>query len=204
MGLDYSFRLYFSKEYLWDVLQGIAAVSTPSELPTLIVYPDHIRPLSLEAWGKNERIVNYDDAQFGFVTAIYFPPDDAIIDYLHRISREKSDSKPDENPRGLPIGCIYITVYNDLNTFEEKDWDPGLFMIDFGTPGTTMSILFTESDSIRRQFEKLLQQYHGVCGVLSREDAGTLIWLKGKSMDVEIPDPFMSPQEIEKYLQKIE
>ncbi len=200
MGLDYSFRLYFKRENLWEVLQGIAAISTRSELPTLIVYPDHIRPLALEAWGKNERIVNYNDAQFGFVTSIYFPIDNAITEYINRVFPKKAEGMFRQNPLGVPVGYIYITVYNDLTTFEEKDWDPKLFMIDFGTPGTTMSILFFESGSIRRQFIRLLAQYQGVCGVFNMENSGRVIWLNGQSLDIEIPDPFMSPQEIEEYI----
>ncbi len=200
MGLDYSFRLYFRRDNLWEVLQGIAAISRPSRLPTLFIYPDHIRPLTLEAWGKNEHIVNYNDAQFGFVTSMYFPVDNEIADYLNRIHPDTAEEMSKESPIGVPIGCIYITVYNDLTTFDDKDWNPEIFMIDFGTPGTTMSILFCESDSIRRKFVRLLIQYQGICGVLNLEDSGRVIWLNGRPMDAEIPDPFMSPQEIEEYL----
>lgn len=203
MGLDYSYRLYFRRENLWEVLQGIAAESRPSELPTLIVYPDHIRPLALEAWGKDEHIVHYNAPQFGFVTSMYFPMDNEITEYLHRVFPDKAEKLSKESPLGVPIGCIYITIYNDLNTFEDKDWDPDLFMIDFGTPGSTMSILFSESESICRKFKRLLNQYQGVCGVFNMEDSGRVIWLNGQSLDIEIPDPFMSPQEIEKHIKSL-
>ncbi|MCU0409408.1 MAG: hypothetical protein MUD02_10715 [Bacteroidales bacterium] len=103
-------------------------------------------------------------------------------------------------PGGIPIGCIYVKVVNDLNRFEEKNWDPDIVLIDLGTTGTRMSALFMESDSIRSRFQGLLESYHGICGVFNMEDYGYVIWNKGARMDRRIPDPYMSPEEIEAYL----
>lgn len=200
MGLDYSYLLYFKREALWEALQGIARIARPSPLPTLVAYPDHFRAVSLEAWGKNERIINHDDPQFGFTTAIYFPADEDIITYLKHVSHDQFESIAAESPLGLPVGCIYITVYNDPKAFEDRNADPSLVLIEFGTPGTTMSILFSESVSIRKRFEDLLVQYDGVCGVLNLEDYAHVIWLNGRPMDLRIPNPFMTPNEIVKYI----
>jgi hypothetical protein len=105
-----------------------------------------------------------------------------------------------ESMLGLPVGCIYLTIYNHLGDFRERSWDPELVLFDFGTPGTSMSLLFVESDAIRVQFIHLLEKYHGVCGVLNLEDTGKVIWLGGRRVDVEIPDPYMTPAEIEGFL----
>lgn len=204
MGLDYSYLLYFKREALWNALLGIARIARPSPLPTLVAYPDHFRAVPLEAWGKNERIINHDDPQFGFATSLYFPADDDIITYLKHVSRDKFESMSAESPLGLPVGCIYITVYNNPKAFEDRASDPDLVLIEFGTPGTTMSILFSESVSIRRRFEDLLVQYDGVCGVLNMEDYAHVIWLKGRPLDLRIPDPFMTPNEIENFIKEHE
>jgi len=204
MGLDYRYLLYFRRQNLWDVLQGIAAISQPSQLPSLIVFPDHMLTLSLKGWGKKERLINPNDPEFGFMTAIYFPADEAITEYLHRVSPEHFDSMSKESPLGLPVGYIYLTVYNDLSVFEDKDWDPDLVMMEFSTPGTRMSLLFSESESIRKRFVSLLETYQGVCGVLDLESEARVIWLKGKRLDLRIPDAWMSPDEIEEILNDLE
>lgn len=200
MGLDYSYRLYFHRQDLWDVLQGIADISARSALPTLVVFPDCLRAYSIEGWGDKKRIIPWDDAQFGFNVSIFFNRDEAIVDYLHRVNSRELDPALLENPFGLPVGTIYINVYNDLNRFEEKNWDPDIVLIDLGTTGTRMSTLFMESDSIRARFQGLLEQYHGICGVFNMEDYGYLIWHKGVRIDRRLPDPYMSPAEIEAYL----
>jgi hypothetical protein len=101
MGLDYSYLLYFKREALWEALQGIARIARPSPLPTLVAYPDHFRAVSLEAWGKNERIINHDDPQFGFTTAIYFPADEDIITYLKHVSHDQFESIAAEKSAGV-------------------------------------------------------------------------------------------------------
>lgn len=204
MGLDYSYLLYFKREALWDVLHGIASVSRPSPLPTLVAYPDHFRAVPLEAWGRNERIVNHDDPQFGFVTSIYFPSDDEIITYLKHVSHEQYESMAAESPLGLPVGYIYITVYNNPKAFDSNDLDSNLVLLEFGTPGTTMSILFSESESIRKRFKDLLVQYDGVCGVINLEDYAHVFWLNGRPLDLRIQDPFMTPGRIEQFIKEHE
>ncbi len=204
MGLDYSYLLYFKREALWDVLQGITSISRPCPLPTLVAYPDHFRLIHLEAWGRNERIIYHDDPQFRFAASIYFPPDDDIITYLKHFSREKFNLLAAESPLGLPVGSIYITVYNDPAVFDNRVLDPDQVLFEFGTPGSTMSILFSESVSIRKRFEDLLVQYEGVCGVLNLEDYAHVIWLNGHLLDVRIPNPFMPPSEIINFMKEHE
>lgn len=200
MGMDYSYLLYFKRQDLWQALQGVASTSQPSKLPTLIVFPDHMLSLSLESWGKNEKLIGHDAAQFGFMTSIYFPPDAAIREYLQRVSPEHYEAMSKESLLGLPVGIIYLSVYNNMLNFREKTWDPELVLLDFGTPGTNMSLLFAESDSIRNRFTRLLEKYHGVCGVLNMEDGGRVFWLNGRRVEAEIPDPYLPPAEIETFL----
>jgi hypothetical protein len=202
LGLDYSFRLYFHRQHLWDALQGIADISEHSTLPTLVVFPDHIRAYPLRGFGEKERIIPYNAPLFGFSVTIRFDRDDAIVDYMRRMDQQYFDPSILEDPSGIAIGCIYINVYNDLNRLEGKDWDPDVVLIDMGTPGTRMSTLFFESPSIRRRFQELLENCHGIFGVLNMEDFADLVWFKGKRVEHRIPDPYMSPAEIEAYLLK--
>jgi len=200
VGLDYSYRLYFHRQHLWDVVQGVADISEHSPLPTLVVFPDHIRAYPLRGFGEKERIIPYNEALFGFSVVIRFDRDDAITDYMRRMDRRYFDESILEDPAGIPVGCIYINIYNDLNRFEDKPWDPDIVLIDMGTTGTRMSTLFFESPSICRRFQELLENYHGICGMLNMEDFADLVWFKGKRMEQRIPDPYMTPDEIEAYL----
>ena len=200
MGMDYSFLLYFNRQNLWEALQGVASISQPSPLPTLIVFPDHMLSIPLKGWGQDEKLLRHDAAEFGFMTSIYFPADAAIRNYLQRVSPEHFAAMSRESLLGLPVGYIYLTIYNNMVNFREKTWDPDLVLFDFSTPGTSMSLLFAESDSIRNRFIRLLEKYHGICGVLNLEDTGRVFWLNGKRMEREIPDAYMPPAEIEEFL----
>jgi len=200
MGLDYSFRLYFHRKDLWDVLQGIADISVRTTLPTLVIFPDFMRAYPIEGWGDRKKIIPWNDPAFGFTVAINFEKDEEIVEYLRRMHGKDFYEASTENPAGIPIGSVYIEVYSDLNRFEAKDWDPDIVLIDFGTPGSHMSMLFFESNSIRVRFQELLERYQGICGVLNMEDYGYVIWYKGRRVDFRIPDPYMSPAEIETFL----
>jgi hypothetical protein len=175
MGLDYSYLLYFKREHLWDALQGVASIAEP---------------------------------QFSFSTVLYFEEDEAIEDYLLLHNRGA-----DENFRGPPgtdgvirvrIGYIYLTVYNDLTRqFPHNNPTDDLVLLDFGTTGTRMSMLFYYSTSIRKTFVELLERYQGVCGVFNKEDGGgDVFWLKGEKLDGEIDDAYLMPGEIELLLKE--
>lgn len=200
MGLDYSYRLYVHRKDLWNMLQGIADISVHTTLPTLVVFPDFVRAYPIEGWGDKKRLIPWNDPELGFTVAIYFDKDEEIVEYLRRMNGKDFNEASTQDPAGIPIGCIYVNVYNDLNRFEEKEWDPDIVLIDLGTPGSNMSMLFFESNSIRTEFQELMELYQGICGVLNMEDYGYVIWSNGRRLDVRIPDPYMSPAEIEAYL----
>lgn len=202
MGLDFSYLLYFKRERLWDALQGVAAVSRPSQLPTLIAFPDHMLSLSLGSWDEKERIYQYNDSEFGFATSMYFPEDAEIRDYTKRVFPDYYNEMAKESPKGIPVGYIYLTVYNDLQSLDQDDIDPGLVMMEFGTTGTNMSILFSNSISIRRKFVELLSKYGGVCGIFNMEIEAKVFWWHGVEVDEDIGDAWMSPKEIEAFFTK--
>jgi hypothetical protein len=196
MGLDFSYLLYFKRDSLWELLQDVAARARPSELPTLVAFPDHILSLSLRCSNEKDRLVRCDGPEFGFDTSIYFPEDEEITDYAKRLFPEYYEEMSKESPLGFPIGCIYLTVYNDLSAFHQKVRDPDLVMLEFGTPGTTMSLLFSVSASIRERFTGLLENHSGICGLLNMENEALVFWLDGRRLDETIPSPWSSPAEI--------
>jgi len=196
MGLDFSYLLYFKRERLWDALQGVAALCRPNELPALIVFPDHILSLSIEPWDDKDRMVKCDEPEFGFKISMYFLPDDSLKEYLQRAFSEYYEEMSKESPLGLPVGYIYLTVYNDMHSLDQEPLDPDLVMMEFGTTGTRMSLLFSESVSIRKQFTTLLEQYSGVCGMFNMEMEGLVFWLNGRRMEEQISDPWMHPKMI--------
>jgi hypothetical protein len=196
MGLDYRYRLYFKREALWGALQGVVAIAQPAQKCCKVVFPDYTIILQLEPWYQPEGTFHYNDPEFRFLLVIYFPPDREIGRYFQSNSPKHMESWSRKSPLGLPIGFIYLTVYNDLNAFERKDWDPDLVMLEFGTPGSSMSILFYESDSIRLRFQNILEENQGICGILDMEDSARVIWLNGQRVDERISNPTLSPEEI--------
>ena len=197
MGLDFSYLLYFHREDLWPVLQDIAAGARAADPPTLIVFPDHILPIPLESWGPKERMIPHDEGEFGFATSLYFPEDEKIIEYIQHVFPESYQGLCTESPLGIPIGCIYLTIYTDLGILGGHAYDPGHVLFEFGTPGTTMSILFSESESIRRRFVELLEKHHGVCGVLNMEMEAEAFYLNGRAISLDLRDAWLPPNQIE-------
>ena len=66
-----------------------------------------------------------------------------------------------------------------------------------------MSFLFSESESIRRTFTELLENYDGVSGIFDREiDYGQLFWFMGKQIENDVESVYMLPEEIEEMLRR--
>ncbi len=200
MGLDYSYRLYFRRDQLEDVLQGVADLAEKHFPPTRIIFPDHVLELPLESGLVEGETYQYNDAELGFDTVLIFEEDEAILDWGHANSVEDRDLIPSgegcSNP--VSVGYIYLTVYNDLSKyFPEIDLVLNdLVLFDFGTTGTRMSLLFRYSTSIRQTFTGLLRKFDGVCGLLNREEEGEVFWLNGASIEGYIDDVWLSPEEI--------
>jgi hypothetical protein len=202
MGLDYSYMLYFKRDQLADVLQGVADIAEKHHPPTRIHFPDRVVDVPLGSWRSEEKILQYDDAELGFDTVLIFDEDEAILDWGHGQVVDDSFRSPPETETAnlVSIGYIYLTVYNDLSQyFPEKDLKD-LVLFDFGTTGTRMSKLFYYSTSIRKKFIELIRKYNGVCGVFNNEEEGEVFWLNGREMNEYITDPWMLPEEIEREL----
>ena len=207
MGLDFSYLLYFKRQHLWEVLQGVAAIAEPHQPPTVIQFPDHELHVPLDSWLLDDKTVHHDDPEFSFSIVLYFEVDDEILDYIIARDRGRTDvdrSPPDEQSTILvPIGYIYLTIYNDLSERIDINKPSDLVLFDFGTPGTRLSMLFSSSTSIREAFADLLERCHGVCGVFNREDGGgELFWLNGRRLSERIGDAYIGPDEIEQLLEK--
>ena len=105
--------------------------------------------------------------------------------------------------RWVAIGFIYLTVYADLSKHYGFKKPTDLVLFSFGTTGTHMSILFSESESIRRTFSELLENYGGVIGIFDWEnDYGELFWFTGKPMQVSLSNNYLLPEEIEQELKR--
>ena len=201
MGLDYSYKLYFKREHLWDALQGVVGIAWAHQPPCRIVFPDHELSIPLISGDFKEKDFQHDDPEFDFAIVLNFEPDEFILEYLRERGYEDDHrSPPDPDTENLlGIGMIYLTVYQEIPDQPASD----LVLFNFGTTGTNMSILFEESTAIRRTFVVLLQKIPGVCGVFNKEMSGELIWLKGQHLSEKIDDPFMMPDEIEAILGKL-
>ena len=202
MGLDYSYRLFFKRDQIWDALQAVVDLAVPHSPPTRLLFPDHELLIPMETWSDKQGALRFDDPQLDFHASFYFERDDAITEYLVRRGYDDSDRSPPDPgaARRLSIGYIYLTIYNRFSEDYDQPLPSDLVLFSFGTTGTRMSILFFESTSIRQAFLDLVRRIPGVCGVFNREESGELIWLNGREYSQEIDDPFMLPAEIEAVL----
>ena len=204
MGLDYSYMLYFKRSHLWKALEALGDMAELYEnRSTIVHFPDHDLTLSLTDGFKDTTEIQYDAPEFSFAISLIFEEDEALLDYI--IQRGFPDDMrappdPDAKPK-YSIGYIYLDVFTDLSVHWAFEKPSDLVLFKFGTTGTRMSILFSESDSIRDSFCNLLKKVPGEYGVFDREMVeGELFWLQGQRLSEYIPDVYILPHEIEEYL----
>lgn len=193
MGLDYSFKIYFKKEDIWNALSGVVKLATHHQLPVKIKFPDRDLLIPLDTWSGSDEEILCDSTEIYFATVLNFYYDDAIQKYMDRLGYEDVfRGPPDEDEKKVAIGIIYLTIYQKIPDNPDSD----LVLFDFGTPGTTMSILFNESSSVQRTFLEYAENYGAICGLLNCEDYGDVFWLNGQTVQFSIDDPFLLPDEI--------
>jgi len=193
MGLDYSFKIYFKKEKIWSALQGVVGMAVHHQPPIRIHFPENDLLIPFDKWGGNDKEINFDDPEFFFATVLYFEEDEPIHEYHTRLGNEDVfRGPPDPDYKKVPIGFIYLKILQEITDFPDSD----LVLFDFGTTGTRMSILFSESSSIRKTFLEFAEKFDAVCGLFNREDSAEVFWIDHQSVDFEINDPYMSPDEI--------
>lgn len=205
MGLDFSYLLFFDRRVRFTVLEHLAEMSEFNlERQTALIFPDHVMILPFEGWVDTGRQLRWDDPSptWEFMTVLRFDVDEPIAGYLDRRARdpEAIGKIEEDRPEMAGIGYIYLTVYNDLAAFSQDAADPNLVLFQFGTPGTSMSILFTESTAIRQAFIRLLETCQGVLGLLDMEDEAEVIWFRGREVSVRIPHAYLPLAEIEEFL----
>lgn len=204
MGLDYRYLLFFERDARLDALEHLGRMGDAgSEHHTTLRRPERTVELPFEPWCGTGAEIAWDDASptWSFMTVLGFEPDEPIIGYLERMGRIRGGAAgPDDDlldPRGLaPIGIVYLTVHHDMT-----DWPSGtgddLVLFELGTPGSSMSVLFSESGSIRRALVGLLASCRGVYGLLDYEDWADVFWWRGRETDLRIPTAELPLAEIE-------
>jgi hypothetical protein len=199
--MDYRYLLYFEREARFDVLEHLAAMAArTSEGPTTLVLPDRAVELPFGTWSEPQRRLTWDDPAptWDFMTVLCFEPDGPIEDYLVRLRSGPGGQEvsPYDDRGRAELGIVYLTVKNDVDGGTGED----LVLFDFSGPGSTMSVLFWESESIRRSMVNLLESCRGVCGYFDMEDGGELFWLRGERRDDRIPYSEMSLAEMESFV----
>jgi hypothetical protein len=205
MGMDYRYLLFFEREARFDVLEHLAQMAADDpDGPTTLVLADRTLTLPFPGWLETGPRLMGDDPspRWDFTTALCFEPDEEVEAWVDRF-RSPSDGDEDElhDAQGRAIvGVIYLTVHHDMS-----DWPSGtgedLVLFEFGTPGSSMSVLFWDSTSIRRAFVHLLESCRGVYGLLDLEDTGAdLVWLRGEERDDRLPTAEMSLADVERFV----
>jgi len=206
MGLNFKYLLYFHKQHLWNVLQGLSDYCDTEGLkPTTFQFPDHklVLPLT-NSWGE-KTVIPYDQPEFELALSMNFEEDPAIIEYLRDRDGDQFDRSPPEDGQAkvYSIGFIYLTVYTDLSQHYGFKKPNDMVLFKFNTTGTHMSFLFADSTSIRKTFIDLLERYKGLIGIFDWEnDYGELFWLKGRHLDFRLSSNYMLPGEIEEELER--
>jgi hypothetical protein len=203
MGVNASFRLFFKRDQLSTVLQGLDEIAQTFEKPTRIHFPDHI--LTIHLASVSEAVdLQYDCPEFQFWTALMFEEDEEIRDWSHSLRGENNQVLRD--PPGMDqkilvsVGFMDLYVYNKTPDYFERDLPEDLVIFEFVALGTKMSTVFLCSNSMRKTFTALLRKHNGVCGILDTERDGTVFWLNGREIDEYIEDALMFPEEIEREL----
>lgn len=199
MGLDYSILLFLERQDPWQILEGVAEFADHGlGKHTAIAYPNQLMRLPLESWAGTDELdpIPYNDQSetWEFMTSLYFDLDGEVQDYVDSNNQDQSADQ-----KRVSIGYIYLTVYNRWEGYSEC-WDPGQILLRFAAATSNMSILMAHSMAVRRPFVGLLQNYRGLYGVIDQEMDGVLFWLRGKQMDVDIPDAWMGIRAIDDYL----
>lgn len=195
--MDYRYLLYFERDARFDVLERLAGMARPTEDgPTTVVLPDRSIELPFGTWGKPQRRLAWDDTSepWDFMTVLRFPPDEPLESYVKSggTGPDGSDSGRYDELGRLEIGYVYLRVRDETSATGEN-----LVRFAFETPGSSMSVLFIESDSIRSSMVDLLESCRGVYGVFDMEDYADLIWLRGQRRDDRLPTANLSLAEIE-------
>ncbi len=206
MGLNHNYLLYFKRDRLWDALQGLIRICDPIDPPpTTIHFPDCDLKLPIATDFQEDNEISYDQLEINFAISIRFNEDEVILDYLSSIDIDWIRRAP---PLGdgigqVFIGFIYLTVYTDLTKHYAFKKPTDMVLFRFGTTGTRMSLLFSESESVRRTFSQLLENYGGLIGIFDWEnDYGELFWFKGEPMQVSLSSNYMLTDEIEAELKR--
>ena len=193
MGINFSYQLYFKRSDLWHALDGLLTMAEPHDPPTRILFPDHEHLVPLNAWPTRREVIHHDDSEFNFATVLRFDWDEAIIDWV--ISTNSADDPdrgppdPDEDDQAS-IGYIYLNIYNDISRrFHRAQSLDDLVLFEFDTTGTRMSLMFSNSTTIREAFIGLLENYRGVAGMFNWESDGIeMFWLRGQHLSEYIYD----------------
>lgn len=222
MGLDYRYLLFFEGAAQLDVLRHIAAMAvggseTTIEVPVaesggveasaaerargagpapdgLPQFPYRTLTLPLKAWAGTPSRLWWDDPspRWEFAASLGFEPDSAIEQY------GRAGLQLDDSGRAA-IGYIYLTLHRGM-----ADWASGVdrdvVLLELGTPGSSMSVLFLESESIRAAMVGLLAACRGVCGLLDMEDSAILFWWRGRELDETLPTAELDLAEIERFV----
>ena len=203
MGVNASYRLFYERDQLSNVLQGVDDIAQKFDHPTRIHFPDHI--LTLHLASVSEAVdLQYNWPELYFWTALNFEEDEEILDWNRRLRGEQNQAlrdPPGKNHENLlPVGMIDLFVYNKAPDYFERDLPEDLVMFEFVSLGSKMSLVFLCSNSMRKTFSALLNKYNGKCGILDTERDGIVFWLNGREIDEYIEDPWMFPEEIEREL----
>ena len=207
MGLDYRYLLFVERAAELDTLRHLAAISarrgaeetTTLEVPVSAEIPYRTWTLPFRAWSDTPPHLWWDDPspQWEFATVLAFEPDDALRWY------QRDDPQLDGHGRHQ-VGYIYLTVHRGM-----ADWASGVdrdvVLFDFGTTGSKMSAMFSESESVRGSMVRLLEECHGVCGIFDWEDHATLFWWRGRrDLDEDLPTAELDLAEVERFVPPVE
>ncbi|WP_034263958.1 hypothetical protein [Actinospica robiniae] len=181
MGIDYSFEIFVPAGNVARALTLLAELAPQCDrdrLPLRVDLPGGER-LSLPfTSGFEHRPIDASSADvLDLETWIMFGADDAVREHRNPAA------EIDELGR-VEVGYIYLTV-----TFARAR-HARFASLDFTAAATSMSLMFQQSESVRKTFTDLTVASGGVCCLLDTQtEVHDICWLNGEPMRETVPGP---------------
>jgi hypothetical protein len=173
MGLNYSYNLWVPHKSLYNFFSRLAQLDGSFILSQLI-WPDGRRLAGLPP-APESGLIPFDTSigdDNGLCLGFRFEIDTALIQYDFEIQQNGIGLTARQDDGRFPIACIWTYVHLSPEDFRWLGSDPLYIEVKFRAATTRMSLLFSQSKSIRHFFIQLARQSEAIYCTFDKEAQG--------------------------------